>query len=270
MTEEQKASGQDLARQALAAYKAGRTPGTAGRPKPTRTKRTDRSGGRDPMTFAAIVDRLTTEQGWTTSVAGGSILDRFDILCPQYVGHVQAVAFDAERGCLDLKPASHPYATQLRMFGGQLCKQINDKLGTPTVRSIRVLSVGAIDTATPTSGAGALEPADANLGPVRTREAASPGYRRNMALHQEHKPETPTESPLITAARASLNARIADPSRREPETAFTDGVAAREHALTTAAQQDDAETLRQAAIRMARAQKAGITAPVRRAFEVAS
>lgn len=269
MSDQPKGSGQDLARQALAAYRA--TAKTKPATKaPARRRRVDRAGGRDPVGFGAVLGQLNAEQGWGIGLSGGSVLADWATLCPELVGKVAPEGYDPERGELRLRPASYAYGTHLSMLRRQLVARINEKLGKTVVRSIRILPVGAIDTAAPTSEPESLESLKTDLGPVRTRESASPGYRHNLALHQAHKPETPTESPLIAAARADLDARIADPSRREPETAFTDGMAALEHATTTAGPQDDAEAVRQAAIRMARAQKAGTAAPVRRAFEVAS
>ncbi|MDX2870481.1 DciA family protein, partial [Streptomyces scabiei] len=125
----QQASGADLARQALAAYKASAR--TAPTTKPTRPKRkrAERGAGRDPQGLGAVLGRLTAEQGWTGGMNGGSILDQWAQLCPQYVGLVQPAHYDDTTGRLDLRPGSHTYAAQLRLLGGQLAKQINDKIG---------------------------------------------------------------------------------------------------------------------------------------------
>lgn len=265
------ASGRDLARQALAAYKAGRTPGqtTGPTPKKPRRVRQDRTGGRDPIGFGDVLARIGNEQDWNNRLRGGSILDQWDILCPQFVGHVQAVAFDAERGCLDLRPGSHAYATQLRLLGTQLRKQINDKLGTITVRSLRVLPVGAVTEPSPATDAQPQlsrrdNSADA---PVRTRNTASPGYRRALETALAHKPDrTRHLSPIRAAAIDRQNQALTE--HREPESAFTDAIAEQERIEKQADRQQPADPLKasvQAALQYKHS--GGSLPPVRRLFE---
>ncbi|TXS68904.1 DciA family protein [Streptomyces sp. sk2.1] len=254
-------SGRDLARQALAAYKAGRRPGPENRSTVRRTHRRRASDGRDPQNFATVLERLSTEQGWTSGVRGGDILARWPELCPQYVGRVHPVVFDTDRGRLDLRPTSDAYAAQLRLLGGQLCRQINDKVGSTVVRSIRVLPVGAAATDTPAAGTGPAEPAPAP-GPIRTRETASPGYHQALAAALSHKPDTATTNPYVRAAIDRQNQALTE--QREPETAFTDAVAA----LEALAADEPADSL-QASIRAALDYKHGGGQPVRRAFDAA-
>ncbi|WP_329126215.1 DciA family protein [Streptomyces sp. NBC_01353] len=198
-------SGADLARQALAAYKASRSAGPTGaRPAKARHSRRTAGTGRDPVGFGSVLGQISAEQGWADGVRGGSILDRWDELCPQYTGRVQAVAFDADRGRLDVRPGSDAYAAQLRLLGGQLCRQINTKLDTDTVTSIRILPVGRIDTPT-TPAAPEAQPAAAT-GPVRTRETASDGYHRALAVHREHH-QTPADETPFARAVAEARAR---------------------------------------------------------------
>jgi hypothetical protein len=218
-------------------------------------------GGRDPQGLGGILERLTGEQGWKDNLDGGSILDQWDTLCPQYVGLVQAVAYDDTTGRLDLRPGSHAYATQLRLLGGQLAKQINDKTGRTVVRSIRVLPVGNL---TPNAHAGAT----AATGPepqglVRTRDTASPGYRDALEAHLANRTEHATTNPYLAAALERQNRALTHPANREPETAFTDAVAEQEGHMRP--QLDRAEQVRRAAI----ARKYSGDQPVRRAFDVA-
>ncbi|MEU9014213.1 DciA family protein [Streptomyces sp. NPDC048479] len=182
------ASGRDLARQTLAVWKANGRPGVTPIRRRRPAGRVDRTGGRDPVSFADLVGTLSAEQGWKSGLDGGSVLERWVDLCPQFVGKVDAVAYDADRGRLDLRPGSDAYATQLRLLSGQLAKQINDKLGKEAVRAVRVLSVGAL--ASPTVPDTAPEPAATPEAPVRTRETASSGYRLTLAAALEHKPTT--------------------------------------------------------------------------------
>ncbi|MFW3477393.1 DciA family protein [Streptomyces microflavus] len=139
------AAGADLARLALQAARA------AAKTRPTkqprlRTARPMRGERRDPTGLGNVLGHLTTELGWQAGMNGGDLLERWPELCPQYVDRIEPAHFDPQAGRLDLRPASPAYATQLRLLGGQLCKQINDKLGENRVRSIRVLPVGPLAT----------------------------------------------------------------------------------------------------------------------------
>ncbi|PVC80569.1 DUF721 domain-containing protein [Streptomyces sp. CS090A] len=256
MTEPKTSAGADLARQALAAYKA--TAPKQGAPKPRhRTRRTDRGAGRDPVGLGGLLGRLNAEQGWELSLSAGSITDRWAELCPELVGHVEPVAYDAERGRLDLRPATHAYAAHLRLLGGQIAKRINDHLGRQVIRAIRPLPVGPL-AASPTRTAAAPTTAPVQR-PVRTRDTACDGYKEALAAIR--RAERPTTNPLAAAAIERQNQAMA----REPEGAFTDAVAAAEEAAGP--QLSNSERARQAAI--AHKHSGGHTAPVRRAFDVA-
>lgn len=234
------ASGKDLARQALAAYKATAKTAPVGKPKPRRTKR-DRGPGRDPVGLGGVLGTISTEQGWELSLEGGSILDQWATLCPDLVGRAEPVAYDAEHGRLDLRPASPAYATQLRLFGGQLCKRVNDKMGQGLVRSIRVLPVGALSSEESSSRPAAAAPAAAvDPGPVKTRDTASDGYKATLAAVRRASPRT--VDPRVLEAMHAQEQTAA----REPETAFAQTVAAMEDLTPVAL--DDAEQIRKAAI----------------------
>ncbi|MFD5899073.1 DciA family protein [Streptomyces sp. NPDC060366] len=250
----QPASGRDLARQALAQYKATakHNPGAPARKKPRRT-RTDRTNGRDPVGFGAVLAGLNVDYEWGVALDGGSILDRWATICPEvFRDTTQPVAFDAGRGRLDLRPGSYPAATQLRLLGGQLAAELNKKLGRGVVRSIRVLPVGAITA--PDAPQDVQEPPQ-ETGPVITRDTASPGYQRTLQAHREHRgdPDRPA-NPYVAAAVDRQNQALRD--RREPETAFTDAVAAADH-LAEKQPADSLEASLQAARARAAADRAG-------------
>lgn len=250
----QTAAGADLARQALAAYKA--VAPKQGMSKPRhRARRTDRGSGRDPVGLGGLLGRINAEQGWELSLSAGSITDRWAELCPELVGHVEPVAYDPDRGRLNLRPATHAYAAHLRLLGGQIAKRINDQLGRQVIRTIRPLPVGPI-TATPAAAAPDRPAAER---PVRTRDTACDGYKATLAAIR--RPEHPTVNPKAAAAIERQNHAMA----REPETAFTDAVVAAEEAAGP--QLSDSERARQAAI--AHKRNGGVTAPVRQVFDVA-
>jgi len=258
MTDTPQASGADLARQALAAARANakNTP-TPQTKKPRPTIRMHRGGRADPQGLAGILERLTAEQGWEDNLDGGSILDQWDTLCPQYVGLVQAVHFDEDLGRLDLRPGSHSYGAQLRLLGGQLAKQINDKMGRPVVRTIRVLPVGNIAT-TPGSPSPSVQPTEA---PVRTRDDGCPGYQDARAIVLEHRPPAPEVNPYVAEAMARQEAALR--AGRQPEDEHRDA----EWAQEPSPGRDSVEESLARARAYARQQTAG-RAP-RRAFDVA-
>jgi predicted nucleic acid-binding Zn ribbon protein len=259
------AAGADLARQALAAARAAaKTSPVPVRKTGGRVKRHQRGAGRDPMAVGALLDKVSAEQGWPKALEGGNVLGRWAELCPQFADTVQPTGYDPERGVLELRPSSHAIASGLRLMGGQLAKQINDKVGSPVVRAIRVLSVGTVTARgqeTPDGPPAAAAP----QAPVRTRETASPGYRITLEAHQAAKPDGMPTNPYVADAIERQNQVLAHPANREPETAFTDAVAELEH--LTAPAVNRAEQIRRAAI--ARKRGGDDAAPVRRAFDVA-
>jgi predicted nucleic acid-binding Zn ribbon protein len=254
-------AGADLARQALAAARA------AAKTRPTgpvrKTRRTTQGGrgrGSDPMGLGQVLERLKDQQGWESGINGGNLLEQWPTICPaELATTVQPVSYDPDQGLLALRPSSNAYATQIRLFERNLVKHLNDKLGKPAVRKIRVLPAGG--TAAP---APAPEPMVQEPAPVRTRESASPGYRATLEAHFAHRSEQPAANPYLEAARERQEQALAQPSYREPETAFMDAVAEQERHTPSA--RDRAEQVRQAAIARKRS---GDAAPVRRAFDVA-
>ncbi|NUV54637.1 DUF721 domain-containing protein [Streptomyces coelicolor] len=248
MTDTPQLSGADLARMALEnARRAAKTAPTAGptRPRPKRTRRGD---GRDPVTLASAITALGADIPLHDGLAGGSILDQWPQLCPQYADRVQPIHFDEGHGRLDLRPGSHAYAAQLKLLGGQLAKQINDKLGRAVVRSIRVLPVGRIDSPPTAVDDTPTVPA----GPVKTRETAHPGYRATLALALEHRREHGDTNPYLAEARARQEQALR--ANRQAEDEHRDAVWE-----TTRLEDrvDPAEQIRRAALARARQQKAG-------------
>lgn len=260
---EQTTSGADLARQALAAARAAaKTSPAPVRKTGARVKRHQRGAGREPIAFGALLDKVSAEQGWPKALEGGSVLGRWAELCPQFADTVQPAGYDPERGVLELRPSSHAIASGLRLMGGQLAKQINDKMGSTVVRAIRVLSVGTVTARgqeTPDGSSATAAP----QAPVHTREAASPGYRQAFEAHQAAKPGVAPTSPYVAEAIDRQNRVLADRRNREPETAFADAVAELER--LTAPAVDRSEAVRRAAIARKRLEQAGGQLP-RRAF----
>jgi predicted nucleic acid-binding Zn ribbon protein len=263
VTDTPTASGVDLARQALAAARAAAKTRPAG---PTRnTRRTTQPGrgrGTDPMGLGQVLERLKDQQGWESGINGGNLLEQWPTLCPtELATTVQPVGYDPDHGLLTLRPSSNAYATQIRLFERKLVLHLNERLGRPAVRKIRVLPAGATTTPTAAPERAAPEPA----APVRTRETASPGYRATLEAALSHRSECQPAGPYVADAAARQEAALR--ANREPETAFTDAVAEAES--ITAPRLRPSEVSRRAALAYKRNETSSGPAPARRAFDVA-
>ncbi|GHC37093.1 MULTISPECIES: DciA family protein [Streptomyces rochei group] len=260
MTEQ--ASGADLARMALAAARANAKHTPAPAKKTRRTTRPARGEGRDPQGLGAVLGRLQAEQGWDTALDGGNLLDQWATIAPtELAATVQAVAYDPDRGILELRPASPAYATQIRLFQQQLVAHLNRQLGKPAVRTIRVLTPGS-DHRPTTEAPDPEQPAPA--GPVKTRDTAHPGYRATLALALEHRGRHDRVNRYEAEARARQEAALR--ASRQPEEDHHEAVWEIDH--LKAAQVDEREAVRQAAIARVRHERAGGTEP-RRLFGAA-
>jgi hypothetical protein len=273
------ASGADLARMAfqaarLAAKNRGATPA---KPTSIRSRRKPvRGDGREPLTFAAALTALMESRGWQAPVAGGTLVDRWPDIAPELAGHVHVGRFDAESGVLELVPASPAYATQLRLSSGALVTRINAALhdgqdqqqqarGQALVRSIRVLAPGSGQTVQAAqTGSVPADPSEpAEVGPARTREGASAGYRQALAAHQAKKSGQP--DPVRPAVRAAIERQEqALRARRELEQVFADG-----QALHEPVRPPESRDSRAAALERARQDKAGRLPGVPRLFGAA-
>ncbi|MET7436151.1 DUF721 domain-containing protein [Streptomyces flaveolus] len=256
------ASGADLARQAFAAARAAAKsrPAEPAR-KVRRTVRHDRTGGRDPLGLGGVLQRLTAQQGWTDNLGGGTLIDQWPQICPtELATTIQPVAYDADQGLLTVRPSSPAYATRVRLTERQVVQHLNDRLGRPAVRRIRVLAPG--NTTTPDAPAEDVRP---EPGPVRTRETASPGYRHAFETFQAARANSGPGDPYIADAIERQNRALTDPRNREPETTFADAVAEQER-LTAPTAVDRSEQIRLAAIARKRA---GDSPEPPRAFDVA-
>lgn len=265
MPDQPKGSGADLARQALAAARAAAktSPVPTARKKRTRGRRAERGAGRDPIAFGSLLGKVSAEQGWPAALEGGSVLARWPELCPQFATTVQPVRYDPERAVLELRPSTHTIASGLRLLGGQLAKQINDKLGSTVVRAIRVLPVGATAT-----GTADLVPEPARTeAPVKTRDTASPGYRHVLELALENKPDRQPTNPYVLEAMAAQEAALR--ASRQPGSEHREAVWAEADAAAAAGPEPGSlEASLRAAIAYKRREQAGLTQP-RRAFDVA-
>lgn len=241
-------SGIDLARAALAAARAAAKTRPTQPSNKTRTTRpaSNRRPG-DPMGLGAAIDRMMTERGWEPPEQGGSILDQWPAVAPELADKVHAVRYEHDTGTLHLQPVSPAYATQLRMFQSQILRRIHDKTGNRAVRALRILPPGRspAETAGPDTEA-AQAPAVET--PVRTREAAHPGYRETLAAALAHRPERQPADPYVLEAIARQEQALR--ANRQPEPAA-------ELDQAPARQVDRSESVRRAALARKRQEASG-------------
>jgi len=256
------ASGKDLCRDVLAAYKkrtwaipTANATGKRKKPRPAAG-----SSRKDVVGLGDVIEGMSDEQGWKTGVAGGNLLQQWATLCPELVGKVVPASYDPKRQHLDLRPGSDAAAAQLRWFGQQLVSRLQAK-GAP-VKTIRVLRVAPLTTGMP---AAADTPAAQPEAPVKTRDDACAGYRAALDAAQAGKtarPDTEIQQRIKAAADAQAEALRA---RREDPAAHRDAIwFAADLEEKAAAEREQA---RQAAIRRARDERAGLAPEVRTAFQ---
>ncbi|MGY5127378.1 DciA family protein [Streptomyces nigrescens] len=244
-------AGKDLARLALANWKAAAKQTSAtGATKPRKKRRAQYGDSRDPVGLGSVIDRIGEENEWQVGVKGGSLTDQWATLCPELVGHVEPAGLDPATGRLDLRPGHHTAATQLRILGPQLVTRLQQK-GVP-VRTIRVLRVAPLTTAVP---AVPDAPAPQPQAPIKTRDDACRGYQDVLDALLESKPERPAteiQQRIQAAAHAqteALRAKRENPDEHRDAVWFVNDLEAKAAA--------EREQTRQAAIRRARDQKAG-------------
>ncbi|MFF4874052.1 hypothetical protein [Streptomyces sp. NPDC000961] len=159
---------------------------------------------------------------------------------PTLPAHVQATDYGPETGRLDLRPDSPVYATQLRLLTPRIIATADEHTGVSAMRALRVLPPGAVDTTQPpatdrpTPGAAAA-PAGEDQGDHIRRLPPRP---RRTPRHRRPRP------PTLRRTRAGDPSRIPSDAR----SAFDD---------YRAQARETASAVQDAAIRRARAKRAG-------------
>lgn len=249
-------SGADLARLALnAARQAARRNGAdqlaAKRAKTTvRVRRTD---GREPVGLGGALQALMADRAWDLPVVGGSVLADWPAIAPELAAHVQALAFSAATGQLDLRPASPAWATQLRLTSPALLARINARVGTGAVRSIRVLAPATAAAAEASTAAVSKSPVPVVAEAAQPRERCA-GYQRAMAAHRQARPD---RRPAVNIQQAIQRQDQALAAHREPEQAFRQALDHQAELREQATRAATAESFHVRALRRARAERAG-------------
>jgi hypothetical protein len=214
------------------------------------------------MGLGAAITRMMTERGWQPPEEGGSILDQWPTIAPELADKVAAVRFEHDTGTLHLRPATHAYATQLRLYQAQILAKVQQSPSGTAVRTLKILAAGAV---VPAQGDTLSAPeAPREESPVKTRETASPGYRETLDLALGNRPAPPPINPYIEEARQRQIAALR--ASRQPESEDRGAVWAQDQ--PTPPESGSLEASIAAALARKRREAAGLTEP-RRAFDIA-
>ncbi|MEU9594417.1 DUF721 domain-containing protein [Streptomyces sp. NPDC048193] len=263
-------SGVDLARQALiAAREAAKKNGAATRKPKRRTTTVVRRDGREPLGLGAAIGMMMTERGMVAPAAGGSVLADFGAILaaavPELAGRVQATAFDAETGRLDVVPDAPAVGTKLRWSAPKLIAAANERVQGGHVRALHVLAPAPVQTGPTTTAAAAPAPAV----PAVSVERRPPpdGYRRAIEAHRQAAPPSRVDPGIAEAVERQTRAmrELSHRAFPEPEDAADDAPASIEQARLQRRRQ--AAATEAAALRRARDEKAGRTVAVPRRLE---
>lgn len=146
----EKGSGRDLARAALAAARAKaeargvgpgvRKPAKAGGSGQNSRRRRWAGPGtdpRDPQPLGRLMGRLSRERGWSDRLTNGRVFGEWARLVGDEVAeHAQPVAL--KDGELTVQASSTAWATQLRLLQGQLLTKIAAGVGHGVVKRMRI------------------------------------------------------------------------------------------------------------------------------------
>ncbi|MFH8343012.1 DUF721 domain-containing protein [Streptomyces sp. AM6-12] len=190
-----------------------------------------------------------------------TLRERWAAIAPELAGHVAAVGYDADTGRLTVCPESAAWATKTRLEQARVIAAANESAGRTVVRALKILAPGTIPVPEPADTDPA--PAAPHAGPARTRETASPGYRRALEAHRAVAPPSRVD-PAIAEAMERQTAAMRELSSRafpEPDVVPDDAPAPIERGRTQrrrqAAATEAAEAAEAAALRRARAEKTG-------------
>ncbi|MGQ7754843.1 DUF721 domain-containing protein (plasmid) [Streptomyces sp. WC2508] len=263
-------SGVDLARQVLVAAREAAKKNGATRQKPKRrTTIVVRRDGREPLGLGSAIGRMMTERGMVAPAAGGSVLADFDTILaavvPELAGRVQAVAYDADTGRLDVVPDVPAAGTQLRWSAPKLVAAANERVPDANVRALNVLAPAPMKAGSTTPAA---DPAPQPTTPAPVERRTPPdGYRRAIEAHRQAAGPSRMD-PAIAEAVERQTAAMRELSRRafpEPDVVVDDAPAPIEQVRLQRRRQ--AAATEAAALRRARDEKAGREVAVPRRLE---
>ncbi|WP_330323351.1 hypothetical protein [Streptomyces anulatus] len=130
---------------------------------------------------------MMTERGMAAPAVGGSVLADFDTILtavvPELAGRVQAVAFDAETGRLDVAPDLPAAGAQLRWSAPKLVAAANERVRGTNVRALYVLAPAPAKAGPATAAAKPAPQPTPHATPVQRLDPPE-GYREAIAAHR--------------------------------------------------------------------------------------
>lgn len=92
---------------------------------------------RDPQLFGATLDRIVGERGWSSEVAVGGVVGRWDqVVGAEMAAHVTPESFDD--GVLRLRADSSAWATQVQYLVPTLLRRMAEEIGEGLVERVEV------------------------------------------------------------------------------------------------------------------------------------
>jgi predicted nucleic acid-binding Zn ribbon protein len=92
---------------------------------------------RDPQLFGATLDRIVGERGWSSEVAVGGVVGRWDqVVGAEMAAHVTPEGF--EDGVLRLRADSSAWATQVQYLVPTLMRRMAEEVGEGLVERVEV------------------------------------------------------------------------------------------------------------------------------------
>ncbi|MCY1158617.1 MAG: hypothetical protein MOP51_1641, partial [Citricoccus sp.] len=112
-------------------------PGGPDRAGPGGRRRAPAPDARDPRMLGDVFGRLVTDRGWTSPVAVGSVLSRWDELVGADIAlHCRPESFENE--VVAVRCDSTAWATQLKLLAPALLQRFEQALGPGIVTSLKV------------------------------------------------------------------------------------------------------------------------------------
>ncbi|MFI5987496.1 DUF721 domain-containing protein [Streptomyces sp. NPDC051555] len=266
MSAEPELSGIDLARQALLAAREAAKRNGATSKKPRRRAGTAAGrDGREPLGLGSAISRMMTERGMVAPAVGGSVLAAFDtilaVAVPELAGRVEAVAFNADNGRLDLVPNTPACGTQLRWNAPKLITTANEKVPGANVRALHVLAPAPLKACPVPATAGPMPQPTTPAAPVKRRPPPE-GHQRAIEAHRQAALRSLVD-PHIAEAVERQNRALRELSRQafpEPDATPADALAPIDGAVLQQRREFTAtETAALHRARAERAQRSGAT-----------
>jgi predicted nucleic acid-binding Zn ribbon protein len=92
---------------------------------------------RDPQPFGSSISRLVQERGWSTPIAVGGVVGRWDqVVGDEVAAHCQPETF--EEKVLTVRTDSTAWATQMRLLAPTILQRLTEELGPGVVERLVV------------------------------------------------------------------------------------------------------------------------------------